>query len=81
MGDNRFIYISSIALGLSGGFREDIIVFMFPLWFFCLFYNDFDYKKIFKSFIVLIASAMFGSFQLFSYLEVTGNIHILLKLR
>jgi hypothetical protein len=58
MGDNRFIYISSIALGLSGGFREDILVFMFPLWFFCLCYHDFDYKKIFKSFIVLIASAM-----------------------
>ena len=58
MGDNRFIYISSIALGLSGGFREDIIEFMFPLWLFCLCYYDFDYKKIFKSFIILIASAM-----------------------
>jgi len=57
-GDNRFLYISSIVLGLSGGFRQDLIVFMFPLWLFCLVYQDFDYKKIFKAFMVLIASAM-----------------------
>ncbi len=58
-GDNRFIYISAIALGLSGGFRSDLIFLMFPLWFFCLIYQGFDYKKIFKSFIVLIEFALF----------------------
>jgi len=57
-GDNRFLYISSIVLGLAGGFRQDLIVFMFPLWFFCLVYHDFEYKKLFKALIVLIASAI-----------------------
>ncbi len=30
-GDDRFLYISTFALGLSGGFRQDLIVFMLPL--------------------------------------------------
>ena len=31
---------------------------MFPLWIFCLSYQNFNYKKIFNAFIVLIGSAM-----------------------
>ena len=57
-GNNRFLYISAIVLGLASGFRQDLIILMFPLWFFCLVYHDFDYKKLFKALIVLIASAM-----------------------
>ncbi|MGO9387099.1 MAG: glycosyltransferase family 39 protein [Methanobacterium sp.] len=57
-GDDRFLYISTFILGLSGGFRQDLILFMFPLWFFCLVYQDLNYKKIFKALIVLIASIM-----------------------
>ena len=55
-GDSKFIYISSLALGLSGGFRQDLIVFMFPLWFFCFVFSKFNYKQMIKSFIVLIIS-------------------------
>jgi 4-amino-4-deoxy-L-arabinose transferase-like glycosyltransferase len=57
-GDDKFLYLSSIALGLSGGFRQDLIVFMFPLWLFSIYYQNFDYKKIFKAFMLLIASTL-----------------------
>ena len=45
-GDDKFLYISSIVLGLSGGFRQDLIIFMFPLWLFSIYYRNFNYKKI-----------------------------------
>lgn len=56
-GDNRFLYISAVVLGLSGGFRQDMLIFMFPLWLFCLIYQCRDLKKIVKIFTVLIVSA------------------------
>lgn len=37
-GSRNFLYLSAIALGLAGGFRQDLIPFMFPLWLFCLLY-------------------------------------------
>ena len=55
-GDSKFIYISSLALGLSGGFRQDLVVFMFPLWVFCFCFSKFNYKQMIKSFVVLIVS-------------------------
>jgi hypothetical protein len=58
-GNNKFLYVSALILGLSGGFRQDIVVLMFPLWFFCVYYNTKDYQKIFKSFTVLIISILF----------------------
>lgn len=45
-GRKSFLYLSSIALGLAGGFRQDLIPFMFPLWLFCLLYPERSYKKI-----------------------------------
>jgi hypothetical protein len=57
-GDNRFLYISAIVLGLAGGFRQDMLVFMFPLWFFCIIYQCRDLKKLVKIFAVLIISAL-----------------------
>lgn len=57
-GDNRFLIISSIVLGLSGGFRQDLIFFMFPLWFFCLVYHNFEFKKILIGLVGLFSSAL-----------------------
>lgn len=57
-GDNRFLYISSIVLGLSGGFRQDLIMFMFPLWFFCLIYKNKDYKRVLKALFLLAISVL-----------------------
>lgn len=54
--DSRFIYISAMVLGLAGGFRQDLVFFMFPLWFFCLLYKNRDYKKIIMALIVLVTS-------------------------
>lgn len=57
-GNEKFIYISAIILGLSGGFRQDLILFMFPLWLFCLYYKKINYKKILKSFSLLMLSIL-----------------------
>lgn len=57
-GDDRFLIISSVVLGISGGFRQDLLVFMFPLWFFCLIYKDFNYKKVVMGFICLFTSSL-----------------------
>lgn len=57
-GKEKFFYPSIIALGLAGGFRQDLIIFMFPLWFFCAFYNKRDPKRLLKAIIVLIPSAL-----------------------
>ncbi|MDY9923542.1 ArnT family glycosyltransferase [Methanobacterium sp.] len=61
-GRKIFFYLSSLALGLAGGFRQDLIPFMFPLWLFCLFYPERDYKQMMKRMItafgVLAASIL-----------------------
>jgi hypothetical protein len=61
-GRKIFFYLSSLALGLAGGFRQDLIPFMFPLWLFCLLYPERDYKQMIKrgitSFGVLAAAIL-----------------------
>lgn len=61
-GRTIFFYISSLVLGLAGGFRQDLILFMSPLWFFCLFYPERNYKRMIKRMItafgVLVASIL-----------------------
>lgn len=54
-GQKNFLYISSIALGLAGGFRQDLIPFMFPLWLFCLLYPEGSYKKIIRRLVTAFA--------------------------
>jgi len=56
--DKKFFYISTLVLGLAGGFRQDLILFMFPLWFFCLFYQNHHYKRIITAFALLAASIL-----------------------
>ena len=57
-GNDKYLYPAVIALGLAGGFREDLIIFMFPLWLFCLVYPDRSPKRIIKAFLVLIISTL-----------------------
>jgi hypothetical protein len=57
-GNQKFFYVSALILGLAGGFRQDLILFMFPLWLFCLWYSDNNYKRILKAFTVLVASVL-----------------------
>ncbi|BDZ67764.1 glycosyltransferase family 39 protein [Methanobacterium ferruginis] len=56
--DKKFFYISTLILGLAGGFRQDLIPFMFPLWFFCLFYQNHHYKRIITAFALLAISIL-----------------------
>ena len=57
-GREKFFYPSIIALGLAGGFRQDLIIYMFPLWFFCAFYHKRDPNRLLKAIIVLIPSVL-----------------------
>ena len=57
-GRNSFLYISSLVLGLAGGFRQDLIPFMFPLWMFCLFYRDHHFKRVVTALAVLGVSIL-----------------------
>lgn len=57
-GDGRFVYLSAIVLGLAGGFRLDLVEFMFPVWLFCLWYGKTSYPKIGKAVLVLIAAVL-----------------------
>ncbi|MCE7699054.1 MAG: glycosyltransferase family 39 protein [Methanobacterium paludis] len=38
-GKTRFIYISALTLGIAGGFRQELIIFMLPLWLYCLHHH------------------------------------------
>ncbi len=57
-GNEKFFYPSIIVLGIAGGFRQDLIIYMFPLWFFCAFYNKRDPNRLLKAIIVLIPSIL-----------------------
>jgi hypothetical protein len=57
-GRKSFLYISSLVLGLAGGFRQDLIPFMFPLWMFCLFYHNYHFKRVVTALAVLGASIL-----------------------
>lgn len=56
--DERFIYLSALVLGLAGGFRLDLVEFMFPLWLFSIWYCKRSFIKIGKAFIVLILAIL-----------------------
>jgi len=58
VGNEKFFYPSILALGLAGGFRQDLVILMLPLWLFCLFYYNLNKKRIMKTFIVLIPSVL-----------------------
>lgn len=57
-GNNNYLYVSVIALGLAGGFRQDLIIFMLPILVYCLFYHDRSIKRIIKVIAVLIPSIL-----------------------
>jgi hypothetical protein len=33
---SRWLYLSSLVLGITGGIRQDVLIFLFPLWLFCI---------------------------------------------
>ncbi|MGZ7066824.1 MAG: ArnT family glycosyltransferase [Methanobacterium sp.] len=57
-GKEKYFYPSIIALGLAGGFRQDLIIFMFPLWMFCMFYNNRNPIRFLKAILVLIPAVL-----------------------
>lgn len=57
-GNEKYFYPSILALGLAGGFRQDLIIFMFPLWMFCMFYNNRNPARFLKAILVLIPAVL-----------------------
>lgn len=57
-GRTKFIYISALVLGIAGGFRQDLIVFMLPLLIYCLHHHFRDIKKMSAALIVFIVSVL-----------------------
>jgi 4-amino-4-deoxy-L-arabinose transferase and related glycosyltransferases of PMT family len=57
-GNEKFIYISAFVLGLSGGFRTDILEFMLPLWIFCIWNARISYTKIAKGLLIFVISIL-----------------------
>ena len=70
-GDEKFIYISALVLGLSGGFRTDILEFMLPLWIFCIGSARIHYTKIAKGLLTFIVAV---SIWLVPAVILTGGI-------
>ena len=57
-GRTRFIYISALALGIAGGFRQDLIIFMLPLLIYCLHNHFKDIRKISAAFVIFLVSVL-----------------------
>lgn len=57
-GDGRFLYPSALTLALAGGFRQDVMVFIFPVWFYCIYQSGLTLKRTVKLTTVLILSAL-----------------------
>lgn len=53
-----FIYLSALALGISGGFRLDMVMFLFPLWLFCLWYGKISLTKIIKAILTMVMGVL-----------------------
>jgi hypothetical protein len=76
-----FVYLSALVLGLSGGFRLDLVVLLFPLWLFCLWYGKTPNIKIGKGILVLIAGILLwfiptviSTGSLGNYLELLSTV-------
>lgn len=79
-GKEKYFYPSVLALGLAGGFRQDLIIFMFPLWMFCMFYNNRNPLRFIKAILVLIPAVLIwalptilwsGGYDLYSQASTT----------
>ncbi len=50
-GEHKYLLLSAIALGIAGGIRQNSIVFLLPLWVFCV--KGLPVRKIIVSFLLL----------------------------
>ncbi|KAF5088895.1 ArnT family glycosyltransferase [Methanobacterium aggregans] len=57
-GRKNFIYISALVLGIAGGFREDLILFMLPLWIYCVLSYTKNLKKLLGTASIFFASIL-----------------------
>ena len=50
-GEEKFVYISAIVLGIAGGIRQNTVVFLLPLWIYSI--RNITRRRIFVSFMML----------------------------
>ena len=48
---SRDLYLSSVVLGITGGIRQDVLIFLFPLWLFCIV--RFQWKAVLTTGLIL----------------------------
>lgn len=53
-----YVYISALVLGISGGFRLDMVMLLFPLWLFCMLHNRTTLKKMLKGLSILVVGVL-----------------------
>jgi len=53
-----YIYLSALILGISGGFRLDMVILLLPLWIFSLIYNKTNLKRLLKALSVLVIGVL-----------------------
>src|SRR5439155_13221057 len=51
---SRWLYLSSVVLGITGGIRQDVLIFLFPLWLFCIV--RFHWKRVLTAIFILGAT-------------------------
>jgi 4-amino-4-deoxy-L-arabinose transferase-like glycosyltransferase len=49
---SRDLYLSSVVLGITGGIRQDVLIFLFPLWLFCIV--RFQWKQVLTAGLILV---------------------------
>jgi len=54
-GEKRFAYWGAVALGVGGGFRPDLLAFLFPLWLVSAWAGTKSWRSVMRAFIVLAA--------------------------
>lgn len=57
-GNKNFIYISALALGIAGGFREDLILFLLPLVAYSILSQTKDFKKLVGTISIFFAAIL-----------------------
>jgi hypothetical protein len=55
-GKHHYICYSALVLGIAGGIRQNSLIFLFPLWLFCI--KGVQSRKIIISFVVIFATAL-----------------------
>lgn len=64
-GGEGWLVVSAALLGIAGGFRANIVLFLFPLWLYCALRGRREGRRLLPAFLVLAVSILFWLLPLF----------------